>query len=115
MRSLYALLVACSSAASAPQPSAKAVTKHEAPKLAPLPVIGTTANHADVNTVRVVAQVDEGVATDRPAYARKDQKVTLHALVHAGDWFGDVASAKLDGKTIAVKPLAEAPRITIAW
>jgi hypothetical protein len=74
-----------------------------------------------VIAVRVVAAVDDAasggnIASDRPAYARKDQHVKLFALIEVGTtWFGDVDTAKLDGKTIHPAPLAKAPRIELAW
>ncbi|MFT3699165.1 MAG: hypothetical protein QM831_38820 [Kofleriaceae bacterium] len=64
----------------------------------------------------IVASVDDGVATDRPAYARRDQHVMLHALVEVGHaWFGDVTSVELAGKKVSVSPLAKAPPFSIAW
>jgi hypothetical protein len=69
-----------------------------------------------ITAVHLVAVVDHGAASERPAYARADQSVTVHAIVEADhQLFGDVATAELGGKTQNVQPLAHAPRFSIAW
>ncbi|MEO8845728.1 MAG: hypothetical protein ABI591_09625 [Kofleriaceae bacterium] len=69
-----------------------------------------------ITAVHLVAAVGDRVATDRPSYARADQKVTVHAIVQVGHGlFGDVATAELGRKTVHVQPLAHAPRFSIAW
>ena len=64
-----------------------------------------------VIAARVLAAVDDGAATDRPVYARADQKVTLYAAVQiaGGAWFTDAP------KWPHAQPLDKAPAVTIAW
>ncbi len=68
---------------------------------------------------RVIAAVD-GVASDRPTYTRADKKVTLYALITVDAdgkraYYSDAPAVRLDGKVIAVKPLAAAPAIELRW
>lgn len=71
----------------------------------------------DVIAARVVASVDGGVASDRPAYARVDQKVALYAVVELGDhaFYSDAGKLVLGGRTIHARPIADAPALAIAW
>lgn len=71
-------------------------------------------------SAQIVGGVDDAIATDRPIYARLDQRVTLYAAIEverAGThvWFSDAPSLRIAGKTIAAEPLAKAPAITLAW
>lgn len=69
-----------------------------------------------IDSVTIVAAIDDGAATDGAIHARKDQTVTLHALVRAGSlYFSDAREVRLRGKRIAVRPLAEAPGAMLAW
>ena len=89
MRRVVLVLAACSSAHAAP---------------------------AGIDRVRVVAAVDDAPASDRPAYARADQRVTLYAVIEAGRAvFSDAPRLELHGKAVVPRPLAEAPAFTIAW
>lgn len=89
------------------------------PRATPTPaptLIGDAAVTAAITAVHVVASVDGAVATDRPAYARANQKVTLHAVIEAKkQFFADVDAITLGGKTIHPEPLAHAPQLALAW
>jgi len=68
----------------------------------------------------VVASVDDGPATDRPTYARADQRVRLHALlvVEVGGkrtYFSEAPQVELGGKRLTVLPLAKAPVTELRW
>lgn len=81
-----------------------------------VPQWGDAAVTTEITAVHVVASIDEKIATDRPAYARADQRVTLHAVIEAhGHFYADVAAVTLAGKTVRPEPPAHAPRFTIAW
>jgi hypothetical protein len=112
------ILAACSSAKSAPLAETVA-PKPVAVGAAP-PTLASQFGDANVTgaitAVHLVAAVDDGVATDQPAYARADQHVTLHALVEVDhELYGEIASARLGKKLIHPSPLAHAPRFAIAW
>jgi len=111
-------VVACSNASSAPAAEKIAVeTLRPAVKPAVVvPTWGDPANHERIAAVHLVASVDDSVATDRPAYARADQHVTIHAVIESGKHvFGDVSEARLGGHTIHPEALAHAPQFSIAW
>jgi hypothetical protein len=95
------------------------MTPRATPAHAPVAIVpqwGNAGVTAAITAVHVVAAVDENPATDRPAYARADQHVTLHAVIEADrHFYGDVAAVTLGGKTLHPEPLARAPRFTIAW
>src|SRR5436305_12576982 len=61
-----------------------------------------------VVAAKIVASIDGGAATDRPVYARADQKVVLYVAIEieGGAWFSDAPKWQ---------PLAKAPAIAIAW
>jgi len=82
--------------------------------------LGDAANSGRIVAAHVVAAVDDGIASDRPAYARADQRVTLYALIdvesggkHA--YFSDARAVQLAGRELRVEPLARAPVVTLAW
>lgn len=78
--------------------------------------IGRASVTTRIEAVSIVISVDNGVASDLPAYAKQGQAIMLHPLVRAGSlYFSDAASVQLHGKRIAVRPLAEAPAATLAW
>ena len=114
-------VTACSNASSAPAPERIAVetlkssaTNAHAPEV--VPEWGDAAITDRIAAVHLVVGVDDAVATDRPAYARADQHVTLHAVIEAGrHFYADVADVRLGTRTIHPEPLAHAPRFTIAW
>ncbi len=70
-----------------------------------------------VTRVVVVAAVGDAIATDRPAYARADQRVTLYAAIQIDDaaWFTDAPVLQLAGKRVAARPLAKAPGHELRW
>lgn len=128
MRGLALLVAACSSAASAPATSGSAtvVKISTTPAATPAPTcatpvtLGDPALTAPIVRARVVASIDGGVASDRPAYARADQRVTLYALVEVGRgadlaYYSDAPAVALAGRAIHTRPLARAPRHAIAW
>lgn len=127
MRSSLFVLVACSSASSAPSPlpgppkparvETSAPTVRPPPAPAPArPRLGDPGNTARVTAIRIVAAVGDAAATDRPAYARIDQPVTLHAVIEAGGVvYSDAPALRLAGKRVTTQPLARAPAIAVTW
>jgi len=123
MRSLAIVLCACSSAGSAPPPG---VTPPPAPvnfssakPVRPL-LIGDATAQGRVIDVHLAGAIDDGPASDRPAYARADQRVTLHAAITVDERgkrtiYSDAKSLRLAGKSVATKPLADAPAIELRW
>ena len=70
--------------------------------------------------VHIVAAVGDGPASGRPAYARRDQRVTLYAAIDIESGgkrtlFSDAPALELKGKRVTAQPLARAPRIALAW
>ena len=79
-------------------------------------MIGTATNGARITRARVVAAVADGPASDRPAYARADQRVVLYAVIEVDRTaYSDAPRLELRGKSVAARPLAEAPAFAIAW
>jgi hypothetical protein len=75
---------------------------------------------ARVVAARVAVAVDGAAASDAPAYARADQKVTLYAVVTAElsgkrTVYSDAPALRLGGKTVTAEPLAKAPQIELRW
>lgn len=70
-----------------------------------------------ITRVTVVAAVGDAIATDRPAYARADQPVTLYAAIQVDGnaWFTDAPVLQLGGKRVAARPLATAPAHELRW
>lgn len=125
MRLAAILLCACSSAASsAPTPVADplapaAPVAKVAPPAIPL-LIGDAAATGKVISARVVAGIADGVASDRPAYARRDQTITLFAVIGVERdgrtiYFSDAPSVRIEGKSVETRPLAKAPAIELRW
>lgn len=81
--------------------------------------IGDSTTSGKIVAVHIVAAVGDSPASDRPAYARKDQAVTLYAAVEVEDGtrtvYSDAPALELRGKRVSAQPLARAPRITLAW
>lgn len=64
----------------------------------------------------LVAAVNDSGANDRPIHARKGDKVTLYVVVRIGGaYYSDAPSPMLANKRISTKPLAQAPKLDIAW
>jgi hypothetical protein len=80
-------------------------------------VAGKVDPASEVARVAVVAAVGDAIATDRPAYARADQEVTLFAVIQSGSgtWFSDAGVIEIAGKRIVPKPLAQAPTHALRW
>jgi len=123
---LIAFAAACSTASSAPTPSTSVApardpnavsTQRVSDDLATTSInVGNASVTTKVESIAIVVSVDDGAASDEPAHAKLGQKVTLHALVTAGSkYFSDATNVTLRGKRVAVRPLAEAPAVTLAW
>ncbi|HUJ56981.1 MAG TPA: hypothetical protein VLX92_00655, partial [Kofleriaceae bacterium] len=121
VRVLALAIVACSSASSTPLPSARATPDPPAAAGAHAPArLGDPHNAGHLVTARAIASVDGGAASERPAYARLDQHVTLYALVQVEDagrrtWYSDAPAVTLGGRALHVSPLARAPELAITW
>jgi hypothetical protein len=120
VKRLLVVLVGCSSASSAPLASAPATltstTTSTTPHVLDAVRLGRATTPGTITAVRVVASVDGAIATDRPAYARRDQRVVLHAVIEVGrDTYADVETVKLGGRTIHPHPIATAPELALAW
>jgi hypothetical protein len=131
MRPALLLIAACSSASSAPSiapagsvQATPAETSSPAGSSAPAtaqiaPPIGDPAARGTVIAVHIVTAVGDAPATDRPAYARRDQTVTLYAAIEVEDGtrtiYSDAPALELRGKRVTAQPLAQAPRIALAW
>lgn len=95
----------------------------------PLAAIGDPAVTGTLRAARVVSAVVPAagassaaplVADDLPKFARLDQAVRLYALVSADvagarRWFSDAPAVRLEGKPLAVQPLAALPRAGLRW
>ena len=113
---------------SAPAPTAAAavptavVTLADAP-LRPVPAIevGRAEHTGTVVAVGIASRVgDRGAADATGKHARLGEAVALHAVLEVSEAgtttiYADVASLSWRGKTVAPRPLADAPRVTIAW
>jgi hypothetical protein len=85
-----------------------------------LPRLGDASATGRIVSVRIVTSVGDGVATDRPTYARADQRVTLHAVLQiehdrVRTFYSDADAIRLDGKPVRVQPLAKAPAVELRW
>lgn len=115
VRCVLVFAAACSSAASAPAPQRTIVVNAHDPIAAPHRVGDETATESVIG-VQILASVDGGPASDRPAYARKDQTVTLYALLRtANRSFTDAPDPHVAGKAIRATPLHDAPAVDLAW
>lgn len=83
------------------------------------PAVGDSAVSGKIVAVHIVAAVGDSPASDRPAYARKDQVVTLYAAIEVEDGtrtvYSDAPALELRGKRVTARPLARAPRSALAW
>ncbi|HTL35693.1 MAG TPA: hypothetical protein VL326_21335 [Kofleriaceae bacterium] len=78
--------------------------------------VGDNAVNESVTTVQILVSVDGGAATDRPTYARKDQTVTLYALLRTNTGsYTDAPLPQLSGKRIQAQPISKAPAVQLAW
>ena len=124
--SLAILLASCSSTNAAPPPVVTTTRVAEVPpaKAVPAPVfasvVGDVATRGRVISAHVAIAVDDAVATDRPAYARADQRVTLYAALVVEDGktritYSDAKRLQLGGRAVTPRPLAGAPRLELRW
>ncbi len=118
MRCLLVVACACSYADSAPQARDRATPRSEDVAHARAPaLVGDARVSGNVIAAQVVASVDGAPASDRPAYARADQKVELYAVIELSDHrrFSDAPKLVLGGRSANAAPLADGPAIAIAW
>ncbi len=118
MRYVALALCACSSATGAPPATGRAepVSRVAPVSVSPPAPIGNPAVVTAITAVRIAAAVDHGAATDRPTYARADQRVTLYAVLEVGHTvFSDAPALVLDGHKVTSRPLSAAPAATLAW
>jgi hypothetical protein len=84
-----------------------------------LAILATTSTAAaEVAAVHIVSRAgDEGPATDRPKRVRKDQPVTLFAVIETtgGDLFAEVADVELRDRSRRARPLDEGPWAYWIW
>ncbi len=79
-------------------------------------IVSLVTDAAPTASSRSVADRAATAAVDAPVFARADQRVTLYAVVEAGGVvYSDAPALQLGGKRVTAKPLAHAPRATIAW
>lgn len=77
---------------------------------------GSAAAEPAIDAVHIVSSVGDGPATDRPKRARRDQPVTLRAVVASGGrFYSDAGPVTIDGRRRPTRPLAEAPSAVLAW
>jgi hypothetical protein len=83
----------------------------------PIVRLGSATATGKVVSVRIAASIDGGPATERLAYARRDQAVKLYAVVTVDDGkvFSDAQELHVGGKPLAHKPIAEAPLVELRW
>jgi len=85
--------------------------------------IGDATATATITRVRIAVLVTDAAsvtssvsASDRPAYARADQHVTLYPVIEAGRAiYSDAPALTLAGKQVTTKPLSQAPRAKLSW
>lgn len=121
MRGVVLMFAACSTANSAPPPPATAPLPPAAPAL-PAPVLRVGDAHATgrVIAARIAVAVGDERATDRPAYARADQAVTLFAVLDVQDaghvaTYSDAPTLRLAGHDVTPRPIASAPQVELRW
>lgn len=124
MRCAFMVIAACSAASSAPPaptvtPAHGAEVAHTTPPAPPIRV-GDSRATGRVVAVRIVAAVGTAAATDRPAYARAGDPVTLFAALDVQDGdkrtvHCDAPSVRLGGRAVGVQPIATAPLVELRW
>jgi len=115
MKYLAVCLVACSTAQSAPVTHQSVAETHD-PAVAIEQHVGNDRVTTTVDHVHVAMSIDGGAASDRPAYARRGQRVTLHAVLRAGTtYFSDARQLVIGGKRVKAEPLASGPRVALRW
>ncbi|MBA3819147.1 MAG: hypothetical protein H0X17_09670, partial [Deltaproteobacteria bacterium] len=83
-------------------------------------LLGDPTNRARVVSVQLAVAIDDAPASERPAYARLDQRVTLHAVIAAEargarTVYSDAPALQLAGKRVRAQPLARAPQVELRW
>ena len=75
MKYLAVFIAACSTAQSAPATHTSVAEPHD-PAVAVTRRVGNERVTITIDRVHVAMSIDGGAASDRPAYARRDQRVT---------------------------------------
>ena len=115
------LAAACTGADAAPTAPAHAPTAPVPSPSPPAVPLGTAAAGGRVVAAHVVSRTGStGDADDQPKRARRDEGVTLFAVVEVADGprratFSDAGTVRLRGRRVATRPLAEAPALHLAW
>jgi cell wall-associated NlpC family hydrolase len=115
------VIAACSSPQTAAAPGTSVSTALTPPALPArrsddVPRLGDAKVTSRVNAVHIVASIDGAAASDTAVHVRKDQHVTLYAVIRAGDaYFSDAPEPHIAGKRLAVQPLVRGPAIDVAW
>jgi len=115
MRCVLALVAAACSAAPSPTVTASPAPARAKPQ-EPRRLVGDPASRDRIVAAQLVAAIDDAAASDRPAYARADQRVTLYAvLVAEHAIYSDAPTLRLAGKRVTARPLAQAPACELRW
>lgn len=90
------------------------------PAAEPDPAIGDATISDPIARAFIVSSVDGGVADASPKRARRDQTVTLYAVVVTGTgraerYFSAAPSLRVGGKTVTAEPLTAAPGALLRW
>jgi hypothetical protein len=130
MRSLASVALALAAGCSTPArgdgpqaaPSTASTTAVTAPTDEPErdPSIGSTTTEGSITRAFVVSSVDAEPAEATAKRARRDQTVTLYAVIVVGEgrgarYFTDAPVLHVGGKAVAARPLAEAPAAALRW
>jgi hypothetical protein len=121
MRGVVLMIAACSTANSAPPPTVTApLPPVAAPRPPPVIRVGDAHAAGRVVAARIAAAVGDERATDRPAYARADQPVTLFAVLDVQDAgqvaiYSDAPRLRLGGHDVTPQPIASAPQVELRW
>jgi len=115
VKCLAVFALGCSTAQSAPTPQPSVAPAREL-TASVTQRVGNESVTSLIDAVHIVASVDGGVATERPTYARKDQKVTLYAVYYVGKTVYSDARELMIGKTkVSPRRLSEGPSVSLRW
>lgn len=76
--------------------------------------------YATLVAVRIVSSVAGGTPDDTAKHARKDEEVTLHAVVEVKEgkksvFYSDAGEVRIGGKKVATVKLADGPALDLTW
>jgi hypothetical protein len=112
---LLVFAVGCSTAQSAPTPQPSVAPARDL-TASVTQRVGNESVTSLIDAVHIVASIDGSIATDRPAYARKGQHVTLYAVYYVGKTVYSDARELMIGKTkLSARPLADGPSVSLRW